>query len=191
MWLEIGILILQILLVLMGLCYILYSVARGISGYLDVPFVATPHRALPQIADALAIGPKDVVYDLGCGDGRLLFYCALRNPDAQFVGIERNALLVTYAKAKQWMLDVPNISFRREDILDTDLYDATRVYTFLLPELMTRLFSKEHNAAPRCTLGARVVSRAFAISDFAPLEMVELPNSNNTFGENRLYIYAL
>src|SRR5882757_205857 len=74
--------------------YNLRGLAKSISAYYDVPYVPTPHELLPIIADALDIQPRDVVYDLGCGDGRLLFYCARRFPNARFVGVERNPLLV-------------------------------------------------------------------------------------------------
>ena len=185
---EIAILVTQLLLLVGVLTYIAYSTARGLSGYMDVPYVATPRRLLPAIADALNIRPLDIVYDLGCGDGRLLFYCAQRFPQAQFIGIERNPLLVFFAQTKRATLGLKNISFLRENIFETDFSNATRIYAFLLPELMYKLFAPDTNKIIS-SHRMRLVSRAFKVRGRESTKTIALPNVKNTCGEQELHVY--
>jgi SAM-dependent methyltransferase len=147
--------ILQIILLGILFYFIYHFVVRALSSFTDVPYVPTDYGFLPKIAEALDIGPGEVVYDLGCGDGRLLFYCAKRHPQARFIGVERNVILVSYARLKKILFRAKNVEIRRGNIFDTDLTDATRIYVFLLPEVM-------RDIAPKLT-AKRVVSRAFSI----------------------------
>lgn len=166
------------------LAYFIYHfVVRALSSFTDVPYVPTDYGYLPRIAEALDIRPGDVVYDLGCGDGRLLFYCAKRYPQARFVGVERNAILVFFARMKKILFRASNVEIRRENIFDTNLSDATRIFVFLLPEVM-------RDIAPRLT-APRIVSRAFEIPGRNPAReftLKEAPDGPwNTF---TVYIYS-
>ena len=191
---ELTIFVLQIILLLGTLAYIVHGIARGISGYMDVPYVATPLRLLPKISETLKIRSDSIVYDLGCGDGRLLFYCAKHFPSAKFVGIERNMLLVLFARIRQRILGLKNISFRRENIFNANFSDATIIYAFLLTAVMDRLFADDstHRAAPAANNSLhhiRLVSRAFKISGRTPIETIELQGVINICGEHQLHVY--
>jgi SAM-dependent methyltransferase len=182
LFIEILIFIFQAALICALLIFIYQFVARALSSFTDVPFVPTDYAFLPPIADALDIGQHDVVYDLGCGDGRLLFYCAKHYPEARFVGVERNPVLILYARIKKFLFRAKNVEIRRENIFDTDLTDATRIYVFLLPEVMNDIAPKLH--APR------IVSRAFEIPGRTPerefILREEPPGPWNTF---TVYVY--
>jgi SAM-dependent methyltransferase len=175
--------VLQVVLVCILLYFIFNFVARSMSAFTDVPFVPTDYGFLPRIAEALEIRPNDVVYDLGCGDGRLLFYCAKRNPQAKFIGLERNLLLIAYITIKKFMLQANNIEIRREDFFAADFSDATRIFVFLLPEVMTSLAPKLN--APR------IVSRAFQIQEKKAVKEFILkeapPGPWNTY---TVYVYS-
>jgi SAM-dependent methyltransferase len=185
MLIEIILFITQSLLLGALLVYIGLGVTWCISGFMDVPFVPTPKRLLPIIANALEIRAGDVVYDLGCGDGRLLFYCAHHFPNARFVGIERNPILTTYAKIKRHILGVENLTFRRANVFATDFSDATRAYTFLLTPLMNKLFPPGYTRAKPM----RLVSRAFKISGKESIETITLPNVVDICGDHLLHVY--
>ena len=180
---QIVILATQLTLICAVVAYILWGIARGISGYTDVPFIATPRRILPLIAEALDIRLGDVVYDLGCGDGRFLFYCAKRFPDARFVGVERNSLLVWFIRLKKFLLRTENMSVRRENMLDADISDATHVYVFLLPEIMAALSAK--------LISVHVVSRAFPIPNRREERIMQLPKKPDAWNTHVLYVYSL
>jgi SAM-dependent methyltransferase len=159
--------------------------AIAISNGLNSPFLATPHSYFPKIADALAIRPGDVVYDLGSGDGRFMFFCAQRRPDARFVGIERNPLLIAYARLYAYLHGNPhNLSFKQESFFDADFSDATRMYVYLLPVTLNKLTP---SLAARG--GRRVVSRAYRFSVQKSLETVQLTETPGTHGEHELHIY--
>jgi 16S rRNA A1518/A1519 N6-dimethyltransferase RsmA/KsgA/DIM1 with predicted DNA glycosylase/AP lyase activity len=153
------------------------------SAFTDVPYVPTDYDFLPRIADALDIQRNDVVYDLGCGDGRLLFYCAKRNPQARFIGIERNPLLVAFISVKKFILRTKNVEIRRKNFLEADFSDATRIFVFLLPEVM-------RDIAPRL-VAPRTVSRAFEIPQrYASREFIlkdAPPGPGNTY---TVYVYS-
>jgi len=180
---ELSILLAQLLLLASLLIFIFHRTARRISAYTDVPFVATSKALLPKIADALDIRPTDIVYDLGCGDGRFMFYAAKRFPETHFIGIERNYLLVSYVIVKKFLLGIRNISVRRQNLFDADFHDATKIYIYMLPQFMQKL-------APQFP-HARVASRAFKISGKEHASVVTLLDYPGIWNEDKLYVYEL
>src|SRR4030095_15611120 len=82
---------------------------------------------------------RDVVYDLGSGDGRIPI-AAARDFGARGVGIELNPKLVEQAKANAREAGVADkVSFRNEDLFEADFSDATVVTLFLWPEINLKL----------------------------------------------------
>ncbi len=157
-------------------------ISRGV----DVPFVRTPRKYFPVIADALQIRANDVVYDLGSGEGKFVLYCAQKFPDARFIGIERNFVLYLQALARKRFAGNPlNVSFRRENFFTTNMHDATRVYAYLLPKAMERLFSDSSHK------GLRVASRAFHIKRREPVQTIELSPKKGWHNQHLLHIYEL
>lgn len=151
----------------------------------DVPFVPTAMRAVPAIAAALAIGTDDVVYELGSGDGRVLCALARQYPAAHFVGIERNPLLHAAARLRVWAYRIQNIELHRGDLFAADLSRATRLYAYLLADVMDRLLPKL-----QCELcGARLVSRAFVFAGKQALEARRISDRDGPHGEHLLHIY--
>jgi hypothetical protein len=180
---QISILLAQLVLLAALFIFIFHRTARRISAYTDVPFVATSNKLLPKIADALEIQPDDVVYDLGCGDGRFMFYAAKRFPETRFIGIERNYLLVSYILVRKFLLGNKNISIRRQNLFNADFSDATKVYIYMLPEFMKKLSPQFPHA--------RVASRAFKLSGKDPWSVVTLLDYPGIWNEDKLYIYEL
>jgi SAM-dependent methyltransferase len=183
LFIQIFLAILQVVLVCILVYFIFQFVVRSMSAFTDVPFVPTDFDFLPRIAEALEIRPEDVVYDLGCGDGRLLFYCARRNPQAKFIGIERNPLLAAYASIKKFVLRTHNVEIRHEDFFNVDFSDATRVFVFLLPEIM-------RDIAPKLQ-APRIVSRAFEIPRIKAAQEFVLKDAPASPGNTyTVYIYS-
>lgn len=182
---EILILLAQLILIAALLIFIFHRTVKRISAYTDVPFVFTAKKLLPKIADALEIKPEDIVYDLGCGDGRFLFYAAKHYPETRFIGIERNYLLVAYIWIKKLLLRADNISIRRENLLTADFSDATKMYIYMLPEFLSRL-------RPHFPHG-RLATRAFKIPhlDKEPVTEVRLLKNPGIWNEETLYVYEL
>ena len=131
---------------------------------LDAPYVSTPQPVVEEMLALAQVGPKDNVYDLGCGDGRFIITAA-QQFGARGVGIDLDPKRLAEAVAGARRAGVTGrVSFRQEDLFMTDFSTATVVTLFLFPELNERL-------APRLRAslkpGARIVAYQFGIPGWA------------------------
>lgn len=131
------------------------------------PFVPIPKSILAQITTSLAIPNGGIVYDLGCGDGRVLCHAAKIHPNARYIGIEKNT--IPYWLAKFRTRKYPQISILKQDFFKTDISNANSVYVYLFPSLMPRIFEKfQKELKP----GATVVSCDFRMHEKEPQEII-------------------
>jgi SAM-dependent methyltransferase len=160
----------SLLLAVTLICAAPFGVTRGQSPEtgeiaINTPYVASP----PQIVDAMLelanVKNSDVVYDLGCGDGRIVISAA-KKYGAHGVGIDINADRIEEARANARAAGVERqVQFETKDLFDSDIHDATVVTMYLLPEVNMRLrplLLKELKP------GTRVISHSFAMGDWAP-----------------------
>jgi cyclopropane fatty-acyl-phospholipid synthase-like methyltransferase len=133
----------------------------------EVPYVQTPERVVHEMLALAGVGPRDVVYDLGSGDGRIVI-AAARWRGARGVGVEIDADLVRQARRAAERAGVADRArFEAQDLFVTDLREATVVTLYLSPELNARLMPK---LRAELRPGARIVSHQFPIADWAPAE---------------------
>ena len=131
----------------------------------DVPFQPSPRAVVRQMLALAGVHRDDVVYDLGCGDGRILI-AASQLCGARGVGIDIDPLRVKNAlrnARRAGALDL--LTFRNEDLLEADIRDATVVILFLWPEVNRELLSKLRRELKP---GTRVVSYFWEIGDWVP-----------------------
>jgi SAM-dependent methyltransferase len=131
------------------------------------PFVPVPKKAVPGIVEALKLQESAVVYDMGCGDGRVLLACARQEPSIRAVGIEKALLPFLLAKIRT---HGTGIEIRRKNFFNENLKDATRVVTYLFPTLMGRV---EEKLSAELREGARLVTIDFPLPKKQPQETVE------------------
>jgi SAM-dependent methyltransferase len=132
----------------------------------DVIWLPTPEALVERMLTMAQVGPKDVVYDLGSGDGRLVITAAKRG--ARAVGVEFDAGLVAFSEQRAREHGVTGKArFVQGDIFETDFSEATVVTLYLLPSLNMRLRPKLLEMRP----GTRVVSHAFSMEDWEPDEL--------------------
>lgn len=129
------------------------------------PFAVTPPDVVDQMLRLARIGPQDVVYDLGCGDGRIVI-AAAQKFGARGVGVDIDPVRVAEAEANAKRAGMEHlVTFKVQDALETDVSDATVVTLYLVSALNVKL-------RPRLTSqlrpGARVVSHNFAMGDWEP-----------------------
>lgn len=134
----------------------------------DAPFVPVPARAVDRIVDALHLKPGSVVYDMGCGDGRILAAALKKCPEISVVGIEKAFLPYVLAKFR---LRGTKAVVRREDFFKSDLSSATHVVLYLFPEVVERL---EPKFVRELTPGTKVLTVDFTFKDKMPDEVIEL-----------------
>jgi cyclopropane fatty-acyl-phospholipid synthase-like methyltransferase len=137
---------------------------------INTPYVTTPPEVVRAMLSLAAVGRHDVVYDLGCGDGRIVI-AAARDFGARGVGIEISPEHTAEARAKARRAGVARrVEIRQQDLFDTDLSPATVVAIYLLPEVNLRLRPK---LLKELKPGARVVSHSFHMGDWKPAKVVE------------------
>jgi cyclopropane fatty-acyl-phospholipid synthase-like methyltransferase len=99
----------------------------------DIGFVPTPTDAIAAMVKLAELTPADVVYDLGCGDGRLLIHAAV-DYDVGGVGIDVDGALLEQAQAQACRAGVGNrLTFRQGNLFEADLRSATVIFIYLLP----------------------------------------------------------
>jgi SAM-dependent methyltransferase len=137
----------------------------------EVSFVPTPPDVVDLMLTLANVDAGDVVYDLGCGDGRIVIAAAAQR-GARGVGIDRDPQRIAEATAGAEKAGVgARVGFLEADLYQADLHDATVVMLYLLPsvnlELRQRLLSQLRP-------GARIVSHRFDMGDWAPTQTAEV-----------------
>ena len=142
----------------------------------DVFFLPTQDAVIDAMLKIAKVGPRDVVYDLGCGDGRIVI-AAAKQYGARGVGIDIDPQRIIEANAAARTADVAGkVTFILADIFadDTKIGDATVVTLYLLPSLNERLRPKLWRELKP---GTRVVSNSFSMgAEWPPEQTQEVGN---------------
>ncbi|MFP3911671.1 MAG: class I SAM-dependent methyltransferase [Desulfobacteraceae bacterium] len=160
-----------IVMVLMGALFaakLLYVLGTG--GLLPLTqgaiFVSTSTPRIQATLDAVPMRPGERLYDLGCGDGRVL-RAVVGRYDVQAVGFEVNP--VAYLVAKGLSVATEGVRICYGNFWSKDLSDADVVFCYLFPDLMERLALKlDRELRPGC----RVVSCNFPLSGWTPTQIL-------------------
>lgn len=138
----------------------------------DVVFVPTPEPVVKKMLSMAKVGPNDVVYDLGCGDGRITI-AAVRDFNAKSaVCVDIDPQRIKEAKANVERAGLSDrIEVRHADMFEVDVSRATVVTLYLLPELNQKLRPKLVRELPE---GARIVSQSFDMGDWKPVAQAEV-----------------
>jgi SAM-dependent methyltransferase len=145
--------------------------ARGLDELPYVPYVSTPEAVVQEMLEIANVGAKDIVYDLGSGDGRIVIAAAKRF-GARGVGIEINPDLVREAKENAEQAGVAHlVRFVEGDFFVADLHQATVVTLYLLPEVNRQLLPK---LLAELRPGTRIVSYRYDLGDWAPERAVQV-----------------
>ncbi|MBX4197707.1 class I SAM-dependent methyltransferase [Candidatus Parcubacteria bacterium] len=182
MEIVISILLLLVMLFLIALAFVAMSL-----GALRVPYVTTSTKALESIVNALNIEPSSIVYDLGSGDGKVLFACLKRYPEAQYVGIEGHFFPHFLARRKLKKIgNDSHIKFILGNFFKQDLSNATHIFMYLLIPLIDKLLPKlERELKP----GTKLVSCDFPFTNKQPKEILDILGTEERGRCKKLYIY--
>jgi tRNA G37 N-methylase Trm5 len=136
----------------------------------DVMFVPTPEPVVDKMMELADVHAGDVVYDLGCGDGRMVIAAAKRGA-RKAVGIDIDPQRIQEANANARAEGVADrVTFIQGDLFEADFSDATVVTLYLLSSLNMKLRPKILALRP----GTRVVSHAFDMGDWKPDRTAEV-----------------
>jgi SAM-dependent methyltransferase len=167
---------------LLAVCAGLWLLAAGWSGCarvpgVEVPDVRTPPEVVTEILRLARVGPDDVVYDLGSGDGRIVI-AAARDFGARGVGIELDpALVIESEKNARRARVAERTRFLLRDIFEADISEATVVTLYLSPDLNLRL---RPTLLAQLKPGSRIVSHDFPIGDWPPARVVNFQGPERT-----------
>jgi len=150
------------------------------------PYVPTPQEVVDRMLELAEVGPSDVVYDLGCGDGRIVVTAA-KKYGASGVGVDIDPQRIKESQANAKTAGVEDrVEFRLQDAMTVDVSPATVVTLYLLS-------SSNEKLRPILTRqlkpGARIVSHAFSMGDWKPDKTDAFQDTNGT--TRTLYLWRV
>ncbi len=144
---------------------------------LDVIFVPTDDLVVEAMLKMAAVTHTDILYDLGCGDGRIVVAAAMER-EAQAVGVDMDPRRIAEANALAEMVSVTDrVRFIQDDLLTVDFSDATVVTLYLLPSLNVKL---KKRILSELKPGTRIIAHAFNMGTWQP-------DAKRAFGDVYLY----
>jgi SAM-dependent methyltransferase len=151
----------------------------------DVRYEPTPMEVVHAMLRLANVSAGDVVYDLGCGDGRIVITAA-RQFGARGVCVDIDPRRIAESRENARQAGVMDqIRFLNEDLFVTDLGDATVVTLFLSPEINLRVRPKLQRELKR---GTRIVSHWHHMGDWTPQETVRVRNGGR---ESPIYLWTI
>ena len=174
----------------MGVLHIALTVLVLAQGRPDAtelaPYVPSSPEVVERMLALAKVGPNDVVYDLGCGDGRIVI-AAAKKYGARGVGVDIDPQRIDEAMANARKAGVENlVTFKLQDALKTDVSDATVVTLYLLTfgNLQLRPALQKQLKA-----GARIVAHNYGMGNWEPDEIDTFRDSNG--GVKTLYLWRI
>ncbi len=132
---------------------------------LDAPYVATGYEVVDAMLALAEVEPDDYVVDLGSGDGRILI-AAARSHGARGLGVDIDPERIRESNANARAAGVSHrVTFRRQDLFDTELQEADVLTLYLLPEINLQLRPR---ILAEMRPGTRVVSNMYDMGEWRP-----------------------
>ncbi len=151
----------------------------------DIGFIPTEPEMIQEAFALANVGPNDVIYDLGCGDGRVAISAALEFGCCA-VGVDIDPQRIKEAQKKALQVGVSNlVEFRLDDLFTCNFADAMVVFLYLLPHLNLRL---KPQLLQQLKPGSRIVSRDFDMGDWLPEKSVVIATAEE---ECTLYLWHI
>jgi SAM-dependent methyltransferase len=171
-------------LLLSGLLYVFVASAQSTEPrevQINTPYVATPPEVVTAMLDLAGVSGGDMVYDLGCGDGRIVIEAA-RTYGARGVGVDNNPARIDEARENARGAAVSDrVRFEVNDLFDTDIRGATVVALYLLPDVNIRLRPR---LLRELRPGTRIVSHNFGMGDWKP-------EKEKVIGGEHIYLWTV
>jgi tRNA G37 N-methylase Trm5 len=137
----------------------------------DVPYVPTNERVVQEMLKVAKVTKNDLVYDLGCGDGRIVITAA-KQYGARGIGIDIDPERIKEAEENARIAGVSDrVTFMQGDLFKADIRDATVVTMYLLPAVNMKLRPK---LLGDLRPGTRIVSHNYDLGDWAPRQKLRV-----------------
>ena len=150
----------------------------------DVVFVPTPQDVVDKMLETAQVTKDDVVYDLGCGDGRIVVTAA-KKYGARAFGFDVDPQRIKESNENVEENGVGNlVTIEQKDIFTLDLSKANVVTLYLLPTLNVKLIPQLEKLKP----GSRIVSHDFAMRGVKPDKVIEINSENGA--DHTIYFWT-
>lgn len=147
---------------------LLTALASGLASqgvHRDVPYVPSPPEVVAEMLRLVQLKPGDILYDLGCGDGRIVV-AAAKNAGIRAIGIDIDPERIEESWENAKLAGVDNlVEFRQGDLFTADIHDASVVTLYLLTYVNLKLRPKLLNELKP---GTRLVSHNYAMDTWKP-----------------------
>lgn len=151
----------------------------------DVPYDPTPHNVVAQMLQLAQVREGDVIYDLGCGDGRIVI-AMVKHRGTRGVCVDIDPQRIREARANAAAAGVQDrIRFLEQDLFATDFREATVMVLFLWPDVNLKLRPRLWR---ELRPGTRVISYVHDMGDWEPRETVEV---QGRMGLRNLYLWTI
>jgi uncharacterized protein (TIGR03000 family) len=153
----------------------------------DVVYVPTPQEVVDKMLELADIKKGDVVYDLGCGDGRIMVTAAKK------YGVKAIGFDINPERVKESLDNVKKnhvedlVTIRKADIFTLDLREANVVTLYLLPSLNVKLMPQLEKLKP----GSRIVSHDFDMRGAKPKKVVKVQTENGFSRDHTVYLWVV
>ncbi len=155
----------------------------------DVPYVPTTEPAVQAMMKLAGVKKGDVLYDLGCGDGRIVIAAAKLG--ARGVGVDINPVRIAEARENAKKAGVEDlVRFEENDLFEADIHEATVVSLFLLPNINLKLKPK---LLKDLRPGTRIVSNTFDMGDWKAEKETTLDDDggDDTYLSHKFYLWTV
>ncbi len=151
----------------------------------DVHYVPTPQRVVNLMLELAEVSPNDLLYDLGCGDGRIVVTAA-KKYGCKAVGYDIDPERVRESRANVKAAGLEHlVTIEQADIFTLDLSQVDVVMLYLRPHLNVRLIPQLEKMKP----GSRVVSHDFDMHGVEP--DAEVTFHSQTPGGHKIYLWEV
>lgn len=155
----------------------------------DVRYDPTPHPIVAEMLKLGRVGASDVVYDLGCGDGRIVVTAA-KKFGAKGIGFDIDPKRIEESVANVKKNQVEElVKIEKKDIFTLDLSEANVVTLYLLPRLNVKLIPQ----LEKLKAGSRIVSHDFDMEGVKPEQVVKLEAEDDRGNkrEHKIYLWTV
>ena len=152
----------------------------------DVIYVPTPVEVVEKMFELADIRPGEVVYDLGCGDGRIPVMASKK------YGVRSWGFDINPVRVKESLENVARnkvehlVTIKEQDIFELDLSKADVITLYLLPRLNVKLIPQLDKLKPGC----RIVSHDFNMEGVRPKREITFRPSGESSREHRVYLWV-
>ncbi len=127
----------------------------------------TPYSAWNKICQESEISSEDIIYDLGCGLGKICFWTYLFIKCQKIIGIDRSESFISFAnKLKKYLFFKENLIFLNEDFLESDFSNATVIYIYGSAFSLSMIKKLIENLLQKASLGAKIITVSYSLLDF-------------------------